>query len=397
MLLAPLATTTLNPVLPQIAEDLDTSYTLATLTITGFNLFAGIFPMFFGPLSDRFGRKMIFYINLPMYALMSCLSGIAPNIWILIACRAVMGGFACASAVAGAGYIGDMFPPAQHAKPLGAQQLPALIAPLLGPLIGGFLATWLGWRSINFFLALVVIPIAILLYVFIPDTLPKESSRQMTGKALLSALNPLNTLSLLFCKPIITCIALGRSVGYSAMIMMALITPAILTNRYDLNDMEVGLWFLPFGIATIVGSVAGGVLGDVGVKLGGKGGRLVPAVACTIVLAVGCVGFGWTIEWNMWVAMLFSVLIAFVTTATRPSFLAYAMGEVKTKSSGVTGAVMMASSCLSLVFSLLTEPASDLVGVAAVFSFMACLMLLCILPTTVIMAVNTEKQQENKE
>lgn len=40
---------------------------------------------------------------------------------------------------------------------------------------------------------------------------------------------------------------------------------------------------------------------------------------------------------------------------------------------------------------------SDLVGVAAVFSFMSCLMLLCILPTTVIMALNTEKQQQDTE
>lgn len=99
--------------------------------------------------------------------------------------------------------------------------------------------------------------------------------------------------------------------------LFVLLNTGILTEVYGYSPFTIGLWNLPFGIGTIAGSVIGGAAVDRGLQKFGRGGRLISANFSTFILSVGLIGYGWTVEWNSIVSMLFSVLIGFGVCANR--------------------------------------------------------------------------------
>ena len=120
-LLQPLSTSLTVPSFNDIETDLNTSYGYVVFTITGFNVMAGIAPLFYGPISDMFGRKIPLYFALPSYAIAAACAGFSLNIWMLIFFRSLMGFFACVTIVVGTGIISDTFPPKNQGKALGLQ------------------------------------------------------------------------------------------------------------------------------------------------------------------------------------------------------------------------------------------------------------------------------------
>ena len=121
MILQPFSTTMVIPSFTDIMDDLDTFYLLVVLTVTGYNIMAGIFPMFYGPVSDRFGRKFLWYFTLPAFAVAATLSGFSINIWMLIICRSILGAFSCSVVIIGTGIVTDTFSPENQGKGLGLQ------------------------------------------------------------------------------------------------------------------------------------------------------------------------------------------------------------------------------------------------------------------------------------
>ena len=135
ILLQPLATTMAVPTLQIIADDFETKYAYILLTVAGFNVLAGIFPMFYGPISDIFGRKLLWYITLPAFAIFAVCSGFSGNVGMLIFFRSLLGAVACSPIIIGAGIVTDVFPPEMQGKALGAQVdhfFPSLICLILG-------------------------------------------------------------------------------------------------------------------------------------------------------------------------------------------------------------------------------------------------------------------------
>ena len=127
---------------------------------------------------------------------------------------------------------------------------------------------------------------------------------------------------------------------------MAVMNPGILGAVHQDTPLEIGLWNVPFSLGTIFGSIVGGILVDRGLKRFGRGGRLISANFGTFLLSVGLIGYGWTIEWNQWVAILFSILIGIGVCANRPGYLSYAMEENPTNAAAVTGGTMLFSMAL---------------------------------------------------
>ena len=121
MVLQPFSTTMVVPSFNDIMDDFMVAYVLVVLTVAGYNIMAGIFPMFYGPVSDRFGRKFIWYFTLPAFAVAATLSGFSINIWMLIICRSILGAFACSVVIVGTGIVTDICSPENQGKALGLQ------------------------------------------------------------------------------------------------------------------------------------------------------------------------------------------------------------------------------------------------------------------------------------
>ena len=173
-MLAPLATSFYLPGLPELATDLDVSVSEAQLTISSALIGLAMGQFVLGSVSDRFGRRRPMVVGMAVFAIATLLCAAAPNIWVLIALRAVQGFAGAAGPVIGRASIRDLTSGAQTAQALSRLLAIIGLAPVAGPLVGGLVLTFTTWRGL--FVALGVIGVISLVAAvgWFPETLPKD-------------------------------------------------------------------------------------------------------------------------------------------------------------------------------------------------------------------------------
>lgn len=170
------------PSLPNIAQELQSSDTQIQWTISGFLIGFCVGMLFYGPLSDRYGRKPILLIGIFLYLITSLAcyqSSFASQLILFRVLQALGGG---AASVLARAMVKDLLPLKQAVRVLSLMHVVTMIAPLLAPLIGGYLMLAFGWRSL--FLVLFIFALLCFIAVlFIRETLPKEKRGGSISKA----------------------------------------------------------------------------------------------------------------------------------------------------------------------------------------------------------------------
>ncbi|MQR00874.1 Bcr/CflA family multidrug efflux MFS transporter [Glaciimonas soli] len=136
------------PSFPTIANELNVGSNLVQLTLASFLIGLAVGQMFYGPLSDRFGRKPPLYFGLALYTIASVICFFAPDVTVLIFARLLQGLGGCAGMVIGRAVIRDRMGAAGSAKAFSLLMLVMGLAPILAPLIGGEVLKLWGWRVI---------------------------------------------------------------------------------------------------------------------------------------------------------------------------------------------------------------------------------------------------------
>jgi EmrB/QacA subfamily drug resistance transporter len=150
--------TALSVALPNIESDFDVDVGTAQWVISAYALIFGVLIVTGGRLADLLGRRRIFFLGAAVFAFFSLLGGVAPEAWVLIACRALMG---IGGALMWPATLGMTYSilPKDRAALAGALIIgSAGFGNAAGPLIGGFLTDAFSWRWILF----LNVPIAIL-------------------------------------------------------------------------------------------------------------------------------------------------------------------------------------------------------------------------------------------
>lgn len=140
------------PSLPTIAAHFNTEYAVVQLAVTLYLAANAMLQLVIGPLSDRYGRRpvMLFFMGL---ATVATVAGIfAPTIELFLLARMAQG-TAIAGLVIGRAAVRDMVGPAQAASMIGYVTMAMTIAPMLGPIIGGYLDELFGWQAAFWFVA----------------------------------------------------------------------------------------------------------------------------------------------------------------------------------------------------------------------------------------------------
>jgi multidrug resistance protein len=154
-ILSPLASSIYTPGIDQIAEDLNTTKQKVIATTTGFVLMLGIGPLLLAPMSEAFGRRIVYIVCFSIFTLLQITAALAPNIAMLITVRTISGFFGSVGIANGGGTINDMFPSSGRARVYGWYLLGPLLGPVLGPLLGGVIVQRLGWRWIYWVLTVI--------------------------------------------------------------------------------------------------------------------------------------------------------------------------------------------------------------------------------------------------
>ncbi len=169
-MVGPLAIDTYLPSFPAIARSLDASPLLIQQTLSMFLFCFAFMMLFYGTLSDSFGRRPVILISLLLYIAASIAGALAPSIGVLLACRIVQGLAAGAGSVVGRAIIQDRFSGATAQKIMSHVMMIFGLCPAIAPVLGGWLQVGFGWRSVFWFLA----AFGILMFVAVQRLLPES-------------------------------------------------------------------------------------------------------------------------------------------------------------------------------------------------------------------------------
>ena len=147
---------------------------MVQVSIAVFLLGFSLGPLIFGPLSDAFGRRKLIYSSLLLFSVFSILCSLSSNIYLLIIFRFFQAVFGSVSTVCGRAAIADLLSGNELAKKYSLLGLLLTVAPILAPIIGGWINEILGWRYIFFFMTIFGIILVVISYFYVHETLPNE-------------------------------------------------------------------------------------------------------------------------------------------------------------------------------------------------------------------------------
>lgn len=147
LMLQPLSTDLYLASLPHLATDFGVTPAAVQQTLSLFVIGFGVAQLISGPLSDRFGRRPVLLGGLAIYIAASLACALAPTLELLVAARFVQAIGCCTAAVIARALIRDVYAPAEGARMLAKASSLLALAPLIGPVLGGYLQVWFGWRA----------------------------------------------------------------------------------------------------------------------------------------------------------------------------------------------------------------------------------------------------------
>src|SRR6188768_569912 len=174
-----LDTTVVNVSLPHIAGNLSASIDESTWVLTSYLVANAIVLPMTGWLARTFGRKRLLMTSVTGFTISSLLCGIAPNLPMLVVFRLIQGATGGAMQPLSQAVLLEAFPPSQRGKAMGFWGLGIVAAPILGPVLGGWLTDAYSWRWV-FYINIPVGIASILMakaFIFDPPYLQKPSAK----------------------------------------------------------------------------------------------------------------------------------------------------------------------------------------------------------------------------
>ncbi len=327
-----------------------------------------------GNLSDTVGRRPVYVLCFGIYICANIGLALQHNYWVLLILRALQSTGISATVALSNAVAADTVTSAERGTYLGIASLGSIVGPALGPTLGGIISQYWGWQAIFWVLAILSGFIGGAILLFFPETCRKivgngsipppswnrslinvitERRKRRRGISMeeeyarrnklsksrqIRFPNPLTTLRLLFELPT-GLILLANGISYGAYYAVTSSVPSQFSAIYGLDDLQIGLTYIPIGLGTILSSFVNGWAVDwnfrrIAASNGGmpsyKGGkqdltefpveraRLQIAIPPTIIAAISVAIYGWLLHYEapLWVSILFLFLIGYFMTAS---------------------------------------------------------------------------------
>ncbi len=269
------------PSLPSLTADLATEIGAAQLTLSSFLVGFGSGQLFWGALSDRFGRRPVLLAGLGAYLLSSLACAAASSIGLLIAFRLLQGASACAAVVLGRAVVRDLWPPQEAARVLSFLASAMAVAPMAGPVLGGWLTELWGWRA-NF-LALALFGVLVLAGTWwrLRETNRMRDPRALEGRRLAAGCRIILTNRMFLLH------TLAAAFAYSGIFTFISASSFVLIELVGLTPFLYGAAFATAAFGYMLGGFASGRLNA---RLGIPG---LLRTGSVIALLSACAGLAW--------------------------------------------------------------------------------------------------------
>ena len=246
----PLSTDMYLPSLPAIAQALGTDISRAQLTLSGYLVGFAAGQIFYGPISDKIGRKPTVLAGLALYCLASAACALAQSVEMLIAARVLQALGAAGPIVLGRAIVRDLYDGARAGRELSRMGMIMGLVPAIAPIIGGVLEPLFGWRS-NFWAVLgggAALALAVML--LLPETLRQKRPEPI------SLLNILRGYRVLLGHGGFRLHASMAAFTYAGLFSFISGSSFVLQGVYGLSTLAYGL---SFG-ASVIGYIAGTIV-----------------------------------------------------------------------------------------------------------------------------------------
>lgn len=271
------------PAFPQMAEFFDTDASMIQVSLTSCLLGLSVGQVVTGAFSDVYGRRKPLMIAMILYVLSSFGCALAPNIFVFIALRFVQGFAISAGAISGA-IVRDLYSGVELTKFFSLLSMIRSLAPLLAPIAGGIVVSYLPWKSVFVFLGLLGLYLTAVTLWKLEETLPVE--RRMSG----SYRTLWNNYRSLLLNRTFMGYALVQGCMSAGIFAYVSGTPFIYQKIYGVSPQLFSMLFALNGISLILGSqLVRGLAGKVSerrILLVGLSLALVTAVAVLTVILV---------------------------------------------------------------------------------------------------------------
>jgi multidrug resistance protein len=158
------------PALNPIKADLNVSTTLINLTLTSYMIFQGLAPTLFGDLADMAGRRPAYILAFIIYLGANIGLSLQNGYAALFILRCLQSTGSSGAIALGYGVVADISTSAERGKYMGIVGAGTMMGPAVGPVIGGILSQFLGWRSIFWFLVILAGCFLVPFALTVPET-----------------------------------------------------------------------------------------------------------------------------------------------------------------------------------------------------------------------------------
>lgn len=246
-MVAPIATDMYLPAFPEVAADLDASAAQVQLTLTAFMLGMAAGQLFWGPVSDRFGRYRPLLVASVVLVAASVVAPLSTGIWMLVVGRFMQGFAGSAGAVIGRAMARDLASGVALAKVFGLLAMIGGLAPILAPVLGGLLVTSVGWQGIMWVIASTSVVILASVVVVVPESLPADrrtpAGLAQVGRSVTSVLGDRAFVGYTLCMILAFGVLFSFISGSSF----------VLQDQYGLSSSQYSLVFALNATAMVVG------------------------------------------------------------------------------------------------------------------------------------------------
>jgi len=383
--------TAVNVSLPVIQEDLGASITQLQWVIEAYALFLAALLLVGGTLGDRFGRRRAFIWGIGLFMASSIWVGLAPDLTQVIIARALQGVGAAIFVPGSLALIGACFTDDERGGAIGTWSAASALTTVIGPLLGGFLATNFSWRWVFF----INVPIAVIVIVIaitrVPESRDDESGSRLDWTGAVLATVGLGALVYGLIEAanlglghvgVVVSLAAGV-LGLAAFVMRELRTdhpmmplgvfrsrdfsganvltfllygalggsmfffPLVLVQVRGYSPLEAGAAFLPFVfLVSTISRWAGGLVIKVGAKLPLVAGPAIVGVGFLLYARPALEGSYWTTYFPAVVAVGFGMAITISPLVTT------VMSSVDQRRSGLASGVNNAVTRLASLVSI---------------------------------------------
>lgn len=246
--LQPVTTDLYLPALPALTQGFGASMVQAQLTLTALLLAFGTSQLFWGPLSDKWGRRPVLLGGIAVYVGAAIACALSPGIETLIAARTLQGVAMGACVMAARAVIRDLYEPVQGAKVM-SQALSGLgaIACTCVP-VGGFLTDLLGWRWALTSLVVFAAATGALIYFFFEESLVQRNPKALQAKVLWASIKHIVR------NPTFQAYSALSTASFAGLFTFLATSSFVFTQSMGLSKTVYGLLMFSMSLSYIIGT-----------------------------------------------------------------------------------------------------------------------------------------------